>query len=170
MALGYWNMSFPPPPSPVQTGRFTHDVFFGELQSRCSLNGNTLSHRIAVGSPEEIKVHMHLEAHFLLVTNGRYVSSAKAIPNLRATLIYNPPGTTHLDHFKQGKGSFFTVSVSTARLAESAEAELLPTAVHRSYLTSYANSVYLCTYASGVQGAEWNSLKPRPLPATLVAI
>jgi len=132
MGLGEWNMGFPPAPSPLKTSLFTHDVFFGELQSRCSLNGITLSHRIAVGSPEEVKVHTHLEAHFLLVTSGRYVSSAKAIPNRRATLIYNPPGTTHRDHFEQGKGSFFTVSVSTARLAESAEAEMLPTAMHLS--------------------------------------
>ena len=111
---------------------FTHDVFYGELQSRCSLNGITLSHRIAVGSPEEVKVHTHLEAHFVLVTSGRYISSAKAIPNRRATLIYNPPGTTHCDHFEQGKGSFFTISVTTARLAESGETELLPTAMHLS--------------------------------------
>lgn len=125
-------MDFSPPPTPLQTSLFTHDVFFGELQSRCSLNGITLSHRIAVVLPEEVKVHTHLEAHFVLVTSGRYVSSAKAIPNRTATLIYNPPGTTHRDHFDQGKGSFFTISVSTARLAESAEAELLPTAMHLS--------------------------------------
>jgi AraC family transcriptional regulator len=123
-------MSFSPPPSPSRTSLFGHDVFYGELQSRYSLNGITLSHRIAVGSPEEVKVHTHLEAHFVLVTSGRYASSAKAIPNRRATLIYNPPGTTHRDHFEQGKGSFFTISVTTARLAESAEAELLPTAMH----------------------------------------
>lgn len=125
-------MSFPAPPSPSHTSLFTHDVFYGKLQSRCSLNGITLSHRIAVGSPEEVKVHTHLEAHFVLVTSGRYVSSAKAIPNRGATLIYNPPGTTHRDHFEQGKGSFFTISVTTARLAESAETELLPTAMHLS--------------------------------------
>jgi AraC family transcriptional regulator len=127
-----WNVSFPTPPSSLNTSLFTHDVFFGELQSRCSLDGITLSHRIAVGSPEEVRIHTHLEAHFILVTSGRYVSSAKAIPNRRATLIYNPPGTTHRDHFEQGKGSFFTISVSTARLAESKEAELLPAAMHLS--------------------------------------
>jgi AraC family transcriptional regulator len=120
------------PPSPLHTILFTHDVFFGDLQSRCSFNGITLSHRIAVASPEEVKVHTHLEAHFVLVTSGRYVSSAKATPNRRATLIYNPPGTTHRDHFEQGKGSFFTISVSAARLAESTGAELLSTAMHLS--------------------------------------
>ena len=125
-------MSFLFPSSHLNTNLFTHDVFFGDLRSRYSLDGITLSHRIAVGSPEEVKVHTHLEAHFVLVTSGRYVSSAKAIPNHRATLIYNPPGTTHRDHFEQGKGSFFTISVSAARLAKSAEAELLPTAMHLS--------------------------------------
>jgi hypothetical protein len=33
-----------------------------------------------------------------------------------------------------------------------------------------ANSVHLRIYASGVQGAEWNSSRPHPLPATLLAI
>jgi|GEM_PF-318067 len=110
----------------------THDVFFGELQSSRSLDGLTLSHRIADSPPEEVELHTHVEAHFVLVTSGRYVSSARATPNRRTTLVYNPPGTTHRDHFEQGKGSFFTISVSTERLAESADAELLPAAVHLS--------------------------------------
>lgn len=108
----------------------THDVFFGKLQSSRPLDGVTLSHRIADSRPEEVEVHTHVEAHFVLVTSGRYVSSAGSTPNPRTTLIYNPPGTTHRDHFDQGKGSFFTISVSNARLAESVDTELIPIAVH----------------------------------------
>jgi len=132
MRLEDWSLSLPHAPSLSHTLLFTHDVFFGELQSRRSLDGITLSHRIAISPPEEVKVHTHVDAHFVLATSGRYISSAKATPNRVATLIYNPPGTTHRDHFEQGKGSFFTISVSTARLAESAEAELLPAAMHLS--------------------------------------
>ena len=83
-----------------------HDVFFGELQSRQSIDGITLAHRIAASPPEEVQVHTHLEAHFVLITSGRYVSSAKATPHRETTLIYNPPGTTHRDHFQEGRGSF----------------------------------------------------------------
>jgi AraC family transcriptional regulator len=107
-----------------------HDAFFGELQSRQSIDGITLSHRIAAFSPEEVTVHTHLEAHFVLITSGRYVSSAKsssakAVADRGTKLIYNPPGTTHRDHFQDGKGSFFTISVSNRRLAETTDAEML---------------------------------------------
>ncbi len=105
-----------------------HDVFFGELQSRRSVEGITLSHRIATSPPDEVKVHTHLEAHFVLITSGRYVSSAEAVPDCGTTLIYNPPGTTHRDRFEEGKGSFFTVSVSDSRLAETTDAGLLSVA------------------------------------------
>ena len=110
----------------------THDVFFGQLQAKRSLDGITLSHRIADSPPEEVEVHTHVEAHFVLVTSGRYVSSARATPGRRMTLIYNPPGTTHRDHFDQGKGSFFTISISTGRLAEDTDVELLPAAEYLS--------------------------------------
>jgi AraC family transcriptional regulator len=101
-----------------------HDVFFGQLQSTRSTAGLTLSHRIANSPPEDVEVHTHLEAHFVLVTSGRYVSSAKAIPSRNATLIYNPAGTTHRDHFEQGIGSFFTICVSRSQLSESSDTEL----------------------------------------------
>lgn len=110
----------------------THDVFFGKLQSSQSLDGITLSHRIADAPPEDVEVHTHVEAHFVLVTGGRYISSARATANRRTTLVYNPPGTTHRDHFDQGKGSFFTISVSNEWLAESTDAGLLPVASHQS--------------------------------------
>jgi len=107
-----------------------HDMFFGELQSSRSLDGITLSHRIAGSPAEEVVVHTHLEAHFVLVTSGHYVSSANAAPNRKVTLVYNPPGTTHRDHFDQGRGSFFTISVTKQRLGESSDSELPSLAVH----------------------------------------
>ncbi len=107
-----------------------HDVFFGDLQFTRPLDGITLSHRIASCPPEEVRRHSHLEAHLVLVTGGRYVSSARSSANPRATLIYNPPGTTHRDHFVAGRGSFFTVSISNTCLAEWSERPLQPVAVH----------------------------------------
>jgi AraC family transcriptional regulator len=107
-----------------------HDVFFGDLRLSRSLDGITLSHRIANSPPEEVELHTHVEAHFVLITSGRYVSSARGAPNQRTTLIYNPPGTTHRDCFFQGRGSFFTISISTGRLAEFINAGLQPVAMH----------------------------------------
>lgn len=54
----------------------------------------------------------------MLITSGGYVSSATGNAHPRTTLIYNPPGTRHRDHFRQGTGSFFTVSLSSAQLSQ----------------------------------------------------
>lgn len=145
----------------------THDMFFGELQSRQSLDGITLSHRIADSPPEEVEVHTHVEAHFVLVTSGRYVSSARAAPNRRTTLVYNPPGTTHRDHFDQGRGSFFTVSVTTQHLARSTDSELPALAVHLGDDRACGLARTLLT-----ECARWNtssSLKAESLYSELLA-
>jgi AraC family transcriptional regulator len=107
-----------------------HDMFFGDLQLSRSLDGITFSHRIANSPPEEVGLHTHEEAHFVLITSGRYVSSARAAPNQRTTLIYNPCGTTHRDRFFRGRGSFFTISISTCRMADFISAVLRPVAMH----------------------------------------
>src|SRR5436190_13351669 len=83
----------------------THDVFFGELQSSRSANGITLSHRIAASPPDEVEIHTHLDPHFVLVTSGHYVSSARDAPNRGTTLVYNPPGTTHARPPRRAVGS-----------------------------------------------------------------
>jgi len=93
-----------------------HDVFFGDLHLSRLLDGITVSHRIANSPPAQIPVHTHSDAHFVLITSGGYVSSATGDAHPRTTLIYNPPGTKHRDHFWQSAGSFFTVSLSSAQL------------------------------------------------------
>jgi AraC family transcriptional regulator len=145
----------------------THDVFFGELQSSRSLDGITLSHRIADSPPEEVEIHKHVDAHFVLVTGGRYVSSAKTAPNCRTTLVYNPPGTTHRDHFDQGRGSFFTISVTAQRLAESIDSKLPA-------LATYLGDDRACGLATTLltECARWNkssSLKSESLYSELLA-
>ena len=108
-----------------------HDVFFGDLQLSRELDGITVSHRIANSPPEELPVHTHTDAHFVLVTSGGYVSSAIGDAHPRTSFIYNPPGTRHRDHFWHGTGSFFTVSLSSARLSQLLDtARSAPVAVH----------------------------------------
>jgi len=46
------------------------------------------------------------------VTAGSYVSAAgKLPPRDQPVLVYNPRGITHRDHFEQGRGSFFSISL-----------------------------------------------------------
>lgn len=107
-----------------------HDVFFGDLQLSRVLDGITVSHRIANSPPEQLPVHTHTDAHFVLITSGGYVSSATGDAHPRTTLIYNPPGTKHRDHFWQGTGSFFTVSLSSAQLSQLLDTASPGVAVH----------------------------------------
>ncbi len=129
----------------------THDTFFGRLQATRSLEGITLSHRIADRPAADVEVHAHVEAHFVLVTSGHYVSSARATLSPRLVCIYNPPGTTHRDHFMEGRGSFFTISLSADRFAEVDDLKL------------HSMAVYLGSRASGVatallmECARWDS-------------
>lgn len=86
--------------------------FFGGTRLARSYAHIAITHRIAVGLPEEVITHTHLDAHFILVTGGEYVSSAEGTPGSGPVLIYNPPGTTHRDHFARGRGSFFAISLT----------------------------------------------------------
>ncbi|GAB1343065.1 AraC family transcriptional regulator [Gemmatimonas sp.] len=67
--------------------------------------------------------HSHDEAHFVLVLDGLYVSSAVGAPAVShgVQLIYNPPGTTHRDRFEARdrvvSGRFLALSVGTEALA-----------------------------------------------------
>lgn len=109
----------------------SHDVFFGDLQLSRVLDGITVSHRIANSPPAQLPVHTHSDAHFVLITSGGYVSSATGDAHPRTSLIYNPPGTKHRDHFWQGTGSFFTVSLSSAQLSQLLDTARAPrVAVH----------------------------------------
>lgn len=88
--------------------------FFGGTRLARSEAHIAITHRIAVGLPEEVITHTHLDAHFILVTGGAYVSSAEGRPGSGPVLIYNPPGTTHRDHFERGRGSFCAISLTPA--------------------------------------------------------
>jgi AraC family transcriptional regulator len=108
-----------------------HDTFFGDLQLSRMLSGIAVSHHIANSPPSQLPVHTHTDAHFVLVTSGDYVSSATGDAHPHTSLIYNPPGTTHRDHFWQGTGSFLTVSLSSSQLSALLDtARPLPVAVH----------------------------------------
>jgi AraC family transcriptional regulator len=63
-----------------------------------------------------IDPHTHADAHFMLVTSGRYATTARGESELPTLLIFNPAGTCHQDHLESG-GAFFTVTLP-AHMAE----------------------------------------------------
>jgi AraC family transcriptional regulator len=86
--------------------------FFGGARLSHAALGIELSHRFAEGDPDSLPEHTHPNAHFIWVTGGAYVSAAQGHPaSGQLPLIYNPPGTTHRDHFREGRGSFFAISL-----------------------------------------------------------
>lgn len=92
-------------------------VFFGRPTVERRVGATVLSLRQA--DPYRIiERHSHEDAHFVFVLDGRYVSSARGMPlsPTRPLLVYNPPGTTHRDHFAGNRGvhsgAFFTLSVA----------------------------------------------------------
>jgi AraC family transcriptional regulator len=103
---------------------FASDQFYGGARLSYASHGIIVTHRVADREPDEVLTHTHGDAHFVLISGGDYVSIAQARPAERfPVLVYNPPGTTHRDHFKHGRGSFFAISLERAK-AEMADHEI----------------------------------------------
>lgn len=100
------------------TVRFRPNEFYGNLQD-CRQGGVFDISVLQATMPEhEVRVHMHVDAHFVLVLSGTYMSIAQGAPEfVRApALVYNPPGTVHRDRFLGGRGRFMAISIDPARL------------------------------------------------------
>lgn len=105
---------------------FDHDVFYGDVQAQRTLPGLTLAHRVADRPADAVETHTHLDAHLVLITSGEYLSSASGKTSGLIPLVYNPPGTTHRDHFRNGAGSFFTVSFAPDQFGPYTDAIAMP--------------------------------------------
>lgn len=89
--------------------------FFGDAGREIRTASFEFSDRIAVVPDREVPEHTHLNAHFVLVVDGTYITEARNRPGLcgASTLVFNPAGTTHRDRFHTDLGRFFTISVSS---------------------------------------------------------
>ena len=60
-----------------------------------------------------IPSHTHDDAHFVLILEGDYVTEARnrGTETAQPKLIFNPPGTSHRDHFRSDTGRFFAISL-----------------------------------------------------------
>jgi AraC family transcriptional regulator len=94
--------------------------FYGTLEQTRTDGAFDIRSLAASGREEDVAVHTHTDAHFVLVLSGVYISAARWAPErARAPfLVFNPPGTTHRDRFFEGVGSFLAISLSATTLAE----------------------------------------------------
>jgi AraC family transcriptional regulator len=123
--------------------RFASGQFYGGVRRSYACHGIIVTHRVADREPDEVLTHTHGDAHFVLVSGGDYVSIAEGRPPERfPVLVYNPPGTTHRDHFKVGRGSYFAISLD-AEKAQKADYEIaLPDApIYLSEMAQFAIAV-----------------------------
>jgi len=103
-------------------------TFFGGARLERRAGPVSVSQRLAEGAPDSVGWHRHEDAHFILVRAGAHVSLATGVPPAGPLLIYNPPGTIHRDHFRDGRGSFCAISLAPATAAEALAALRAPDA------------------------------------------
>lgn len=90
--------------------------FFGSRFRSVTSSGFRIDLRIATLPPEEVQIHSHADAHFVLALDGGYRSLARdpGAPAGHAfgpgALVWNPADVEHRDCFDQAGGRFLSVS------------------------------------------------------------
>jgi AraC family transcriptional regulator len=103
-------MARPSACQPDETGA-PHE-FIGSLHSQRHFDGFLLGHWLSPASAPPIEPHGHDTAHVVIVTAGTFRSEAVG-PAVGPTIVFNPAGTYHADHF-EGQGAFIGLSLADA--------------------------------------------------------
>lgn len=93
---------------------FRQGRFYGAPTVERQLPGVRLAHLEATKRAEDVDEHSHDDAHFVLATHGRYITTASGPETEGPVLVYNPPGVVHRDRFVDGGGCFLAVSFGAA--------------------------------------------------------
>ncbi len=97
----------------------------GAVVGQRRLGDLCLAGQIPTVHADDVPVHTHTEAHFILVTAGTYYSSAGGFDGVLPTLIFNPPGTEHRDCFapqqRLNAAHFYAVWVGPERWSQLSE-------------------------------------------------
>ncbi|WP_123088525.1 helix-turn-helix transcriptional regulator [Montanilutibacter psychrotolerans] len=105
-----------------------HGTFYGDYRERRQVGDLAIADLRPTVPEHDVETHTHDDAHFLLLLDGLYLSSAKGMPavcNTRA-LVLNPPGTKHRDCFRGLDGRFFTLSIPAHLWRSAADQRALP--------------------------------------------
>ena len=105
-----------------------YGMYFGASQIHREVPGFSASLVTPTLRAEEVPLHTHESASFVLVLSGNYLSSADgAAPvSFGPTLIFNPAGTVHRDSFDLPHGRFLAVSISNQSLGVARDWTVLP--------------------------------------------
>lgn len=89
---------------------FGQGRFYGVAAVERPLPGGRVAHLSATVSADGVEEHSHDDAHFVLATHGRYLTTAWGPETEGPVLVYNPPGVIHRDRFVETGGWFLAVS------------------------------------------------------------
>ncbi len=89
---------------------FSQGRFYGAPTIERRLPQLRLAHLSATTSADDVHEHSHDDAHFVLATHGRYLTTAWGPETEGPVLVYNPPGVIHRDRFVAAGGYFLAVS------------------------------------------------------------
>lgn len=119
-------------------------MFFGTTRRDLRTPSFVFSEMSADFSRGALPRHTHVEAHFVLVVRGVYVTAAQPNQGLCGawTLIFNPAGTTHRDRFYEEGGRFLTISVPSNVAAEVERTIQRPVAFRSGGITTTIRRVY----------------------------
>jgi AraC family transcriptional regulator len=99
-----------------RSARLGHGAFYGDYREQRHVGDLALAEMRPTVPEHDVHTHTHDDAHFLLLLEGAYLSTARGMPGVCTTraLVLNPPGTTHRDCFRGLDGRFFTLSIPAA--------------------------------------------------------
>lgn len=109
-------------------GVLPYGIYLGRNERHVEVPGFSLSLLTPILRAEEVGLHTHPQASFVLILSGSYVSSADGAEAVshEPVLIFNPAGTTHRDSFLVPSGRFLTVSIPDQILGTANEESKLP--------------------------------------------
>ncbi|EJL36476.1 DNA-binding domain-containing protein, AraC-type [Caulobacter sp. AP07] len=93
---------------------FSQGRFYGVSTVERQLPSVRVAHLSATISAEGVEEHSHDDAHFVLATHGRYLTTAWGPETEGPPLVFNPPGVVHRDRFVGAGGHFLAVSFEAA--------------------------------------------------------
>jgi len=98
--------------TPSLVPKLAAGAFFGDACHTVATPSFQFAALHAIVAEREVPVHTHETPHFIVVTNGIYITQARnqSGPCSTDTLIFNPAGTTHRDRFRGEKGTFVSIS------------------------------------------------------------
>lgn len=93
-------------------------AFFGHYCHSVTTPTFHFSELQATVPERKVPRHTHQAPHFILVTQGLYVTEARNQSGICApgTFIFNPAGTTHRDCFRSKRGKFLSITVADCAL------------------------------------------------------